>query len=346
MRHSDNHSKLQALLLQRRPTLSVWQSLGLRALLVIAMLSIALLGHWMDRDGLRDNVDGAVSFVDILYFTTVTITTVGYGDIVPVTEQARMFDTFVVTPIRIFVWLIFLGTAYTFVLRHSWERIKSKMAFAKLRGHHVVCGFGHGGEAALRELIRQGTDPKSILVIDPDQRRIDLAMELGATGLVADATLRSTHEGAAVARSAAILVSPGRDDTAALIVLGARQINAEVPISVSVRAVENEELLHQAGATCVINPVTFGGHLLARGAGNRDAVTYLQDLVSADGRVFLRQRDARQSEIGKPLHALTGGVGLRIVRTGQVIDTSESDALIIEANDRLLEIVNSNKALP
>lgn len=331
------------LLLQRKPRLSVWQSLAFRGLLVLAMLGIALLGHWLDRGGLRDTVDGQVSFVDILYFTTVTITTVGYGDIVPVTDRARMFDTFVVTPIRVFVWLIFLGTAYTFVLRHSWERMKSKMAFAGLRGHNIVCGFGHGGEAAVRELIRQGTDPSSILVIDPNQQRIDLATELGATGLVGDATLRPTLEAAAVTRCAAILVSPGRDDTAALIVLSARQVNPEVPISVSVRAVDNEELLHQAGATIVINPVTFGGHLLARGASNRDAVAYLQDLVSANGHVFLRERVASASEIGKPLHTLDHMVGLRILRGGTIIDAVDDHDVVVVANDRLLEIVSADR---
>ncbi len=143
-----------------------------------------------------------------------TITTVGYGDIVPVSGQATMFDKFVVTPIRVFVWLIFLGTAYTFVLSHSWERMKSKMAFAQVKDYHIVCGFGHGGEAVVRELIRQGAEPSSILVIDPDQRRIDLATELGATWLVADSTLRTTLEAAAANRCAAILVSLEADDTA------------------------------------------------------------------------------------------------------------------------------------
>ena len=59
-----------------------------------ALVGIAIAVHWLDRGGLRDNLDGVVSFLDVLYFTMVTVTTVGYGDIVPVTPQARMFDTF------------------------------------------------------------------------------------------------------------------------------------------------------------------------------------------------------------------------------------------------------------
>ena len=97
-------------------------ALLLRILLVFGLIGIALTAHWLDRVGLRDNVDGEISFTDVLYFTMITVTTVGYGDIVPVTTEARMFDALVVTPIRIFVVLIFLGTAYNFVLKRTWER--------------------------------------------------------------------------------------------------------------------------------------------------------------------------------------------------------------------------------
>ena len=96
-------------------------SLLLRVLLALGLIGVALAVHWLDRGGLRDNVDGEISFTDVLYFTMITVTTVGYGDIVPVTDRARMFDTFLVTPVRIFVWLIFLGTAYQFLLRNVWE---------------------------------------------------------------------------------------------------------------------------------------------------------------------------------------------------------------------------------
>ena len=86
-----------------------WVALLMRVLIVFGLIGIALAVHWFDRGGLRDNVDPKITFPDILYFTMITVTTVGYGDIVPVTQRARMFDTFLVTPIRIFIWLIFVG---------------------------------------------------------------------------------------------------------------------------------------------------------------------------------------------------------------------------------------------
>src|SRR3546814_16181191 len=59
---------------------------------LLALIGTAIAIHWFDRGGLVDQVDGHISFGDVLYFTMITITTVGYGDIVPVTPRARMFD--------------------------------------------------------------------------------------------------------------------------------------------------------------------------------------------------------------------------------------------------------------
>lgn len=325
--------------LVQQGSLTVGQSLLLRAGLAITLMGIALAGHWFDRDGLRDNLDGHISFVDVLYFTAVTITTVGYGDIVPVTPQARLFDTFIVTPIRIFVWLIFLGTAYSFVFQRTWDRIRTRMIERKLRNHYIVCGFGSGGEAAVNELIRQGVAPGSIVVIDREPDRVAAAIDLGVITVIGDATHNATLDAACVDCASALLVSPGRDDTAALIVLSARQLNATLPISASVRAVENEDLLSQAGASSIINPVSLGGHLLARSSTHRGAVDYIRDLAAADGHVALHERIATEADVGRPLRSIGPGLGVRLMRNGNPIGFWEAAAEHIEIGDEIIEIL-------
>src|SRR6476620_6956747 len=100
--------------LQRRG-LREWHSLAVRISVAALLVMVAFVLLWFDRDGLRDNVDGNMSFTDVIYFTMITISTVGYGDIFPVSERARLVDAFLITRIRIFLWLIFLGTAAEFL---------------------------------------------------------------------------------------------------------------------------------------------------------------------------------------------------------------------------------------
>ena len=87
-----------------------------------------------------------------------------------------------------------------------------------------------------------------------------------------------------------MLVSAGRDDTSILIVLTVRHLAPRVPISVVVRANDNELLARQAGANNVINPVRFTGLLLAGSAKGAHISDYLADLASVSGRVQLVER--------------------------------------------------------
>lgn len=334
-----NANKFHAL--QRKSALNIWQSLFARAAIVLTMIGIALLGHWFDRDGLRDNSDGLISFIDVVYFTAVTITTVGYGDIVPVTDRARMFDALVVTPIRIFVWLIFLGTAYDFVFRQTWERIRTAMIGKNLKQHTIVCGFGAGGEFAVRELLRHGDLVRQIVVIDPLAERVVAATALGVLAIQGDATSNEALEAARIVTAKSLLISTNKDDTTALVVLSARQLNAKISISASVRAQENQDLLYQAGANIVINPISFGGQLLARSASEQMAVNYMSDLVSAEGQVLLRERQARANDIGKSLRDIDTGLGVRLLRSGKSIGFWEEDASVIAQGDVIIEIVKT-----
>ena len=105
------------------------------------------------------------------------------------------------------------------------------------------------------------------------------------------------------------------------------------------RAVENEDLLSQAGATSIINPVSLGGHLLARSSTHRGAVDYIRDLAAADGRVSLHERLATDADVGRSLRSIGPGLGVRLLRQGQPIGFWEKDAETIEAGDLIIEIV-------
>ena len=338
-------SQERALRLRRPDRLSPWGSLLLRAGLVIGLILVALFGHWFHREALSDGYDGEVSFIDIIYFTAVTITTVGYGDITPTSEGARLFDALVVTPIRLFIWMLFIGTAYTFVVRRSWEQWRMRNLQKKLSDHYIIAGYGTTGGAAVQELIQNGIEPSSILVVDPGEEALERALSRGCTTLQGDATRNATLQTANIDRACSFVACGGRDDTSALMVMSARQLNEDLSISAIIKSEENEFLVKKAGANTVINPVALGGHLLARAATGSHVVDYVQDLIVASGRVQLVERTAKIDEVGGPLAACKSGIGVRIVRNGRYIGFWEPEAESLEEGDVIVEIVPVNGAV-
>lgn len=316
-----------------------WTALVWRLGLAGCLVGIAVAVHWFDRGGLKDNIDGVVSFPDVVYFTMVTITTVGYGDIVPVTERARLFDAFGLTPIRLFVWLIFVGTAYDFFLRGLWERWRMSVIQRNLHSHVVVAGYGTSGAEAVNELIRLGMERERIVVVEQDPAAVKAAESCGLTLMEADATRNATLEDVHIARARSVIVSAGRDDTSILIVLTARRLAPTTPISVVIRSEDNEPLARQAGATTVINPASFAGLLLAGSTHGPHIADYMVDLAATDGAVVLRERTATAAEVGKALKEIATGVGLRIHRAGQIYEFWQPQAARLERDDLIVEVI-------
>ena len=332
------------LTLRRAPTTPVWVQLSWRVGAVLALIALAVGVHWFDRDGLKDNADGHISFADIIYFTMISITTTGYGDIAPVSTQARLFDALIVTPIRVFVVLIFVGTAYSFVIRRTWDKWRMSIIQRRLEDHIVVIGFGVTGREAVEELVARGRDPASLVVIDCEADAIAEAESLGCTVMQGDATRDETLKAVRIGAAQSVIITPGRDDTAILITLTARHVAPDVLLSVTIRAEDNELLARQAGATTVVNPVSFAGLLLAGSCQGTHATDYITDLASAAGRVQLIERQVRPEETGKPLSALTTGLGVRIFRGGKAYGFWEAPSQHLEPGDTLVEIIPAEGA--
>lgn len=328
--------------LRRRSALPVWADLAWRVALVLGLVALVLLLHWIGRDGLRDNLDNQISFIDVLYFTTVTVTTVGYGDIVPVSPGARLFEALLVTPIRLFVWLIFLGTAYNLFFRNILYRWRMARIQADLHNHIVVTGFGTSGSEAVRELLARGVDPREIVVVDPVEKALVEAEDLGCNVLCGDSTRDRTLNDVAIHRARSLIVSAGRDDTSILITLTARHLAPRLPISIVVRNEDNELPARQAGATTVINPVSFAGLLLAGSTSGRHIADYMADLAASGGQVKLHERFVLPEEIGRPLSTIATGLGVRIHRGDQPIGFWESGAQQLQTGDLIIEIVQGD----
>ncbi|MEM7665877.1 MAG: potassium channel family protein [Pseudomonadota bacterium] len=326
--------------LRRAVRLPVWGDLSIRLGLALILIFIVIMIHWFDREGLVDNLDGEVSFLDVVYFTMISITTTGFGDIAPISDRARLVEAVIVTPIRFAVFFIFVGTAYNFIIKRSWEKWRMAKIQEKLSGHVVVLGYGVSGSQSVEELIERGRNPSEIVVVDPSEERLHEAEKLGANVMAADATRDETLKAVRIHEAESVLVSAGRDDTSILIVLTVRHLAPNVPISVVVRANDNELLARQAGANNVINPVRFTGLLLAGSAQGAHIADYLADLASVTGRVQLVERVVTETECGCSIQELeTGGRGLRVYRNGRAIGFWEDECQSLQPGDIVVEIV-------
>jgi voltage-gated potassium channel len=310
--------------------------------LVLALVACVFLLLWVERDGLQDHHDGHMSIVDVLYFAMVTITTVGYGDIVPVTPRARLLDALVVTPVRVAIWLLFLGTAYQLVMRQYMEGHRMAQVQAMLIDHTLICGFGYTGWSAAKELLAKGVAPERIVAIDPKEDRIRAALELGLVAFRGDAAQETTLRDAMIHRAKAVIIAAGRDDSNVLILLTARHLNPTMEILVSAVEEENVKLFRQGGATATISPSTFGGYLLAAAVGHPHFTEYVQDLLTAGGRVSLVERQPTPEEVGLSAAALKPDIVLRLYRRSEVYnfwDLQEGEKM--EPGDTLLILAST-----
>ena len=329
----------ELLVLRRKPRITGWLSLGWRVVAMIFLLGLLILIHWLERDGLKDSHDGAVSFLDVIYFTMISATTTGYGDIVPITDRTRMFDAVVVTPIRILFILILAGSAYTFVAKRTWEKVIMKRIQSRLRDHIIVTGYGTKNSRAVEELIDLGAKPENIVVIDTSEDRLRRAREVGCTVLNGDATRDETLRSVHVERAQLMIISAGRDDTSILICLTARHLAPDIRISIAVNAEDNEVPARRAGADVVVNPLDFAGLLLATTHGGQHIADYLADLASMKGKVRLIEREVRADEVGKSLKSVCGdAMGLRIIRDGTPYGFWRPQVAKLQAGDFIMEI--------
>lgn len=266
--------------------------------LVIALILIVVLVVYFEG-GLRDHATGQQpTFLDSIYFAMVTITTVGYGDIVPVNTFSRLVDAFLLTPIRFIVIFVLFGSAYEVGIAFR-EEYRMRRTVGKLNDHVVICGFGATGQAAAKELRVQGVAPGQIVVIADDEASLELAAEMELVAVRGDASREAVLQSVAVDRAAHVLVCPGRDDTAVLIALTVRHLNPNAQLVAACRESENIKLLQRTGADRIVSPPSAGGTLMASATRHEHIADTLLDLLSMDAKLHMAQRKIVPGEVGK-----------------------------------------------
>jgi voltage-gated potassium channel len=304
----------------------------------VILLVVAGVFWLFEKDHIQDESGGDFSYLDSLYFTIVTVTTVGYGDIVPVTEEARMFDAFIITPIRILVWIMMIGTAYQLVMQNQWEDFKVNRILKKMKDHIIIVGYGSTGVATLKELRLYKFPENKLVVIDKMEPPLGTAADIGAIGVLGDASSEDTLLLAGIKRASIIIVTTPKDDSNVMITLTAKDLNSRVKIITRVSERENIKQLKRAGADVIISPSLTSGNLMAMAVANSNSVELIEDLITTSRGVNVIQRKITQSEVGKSPKTLKGFITIGIVRKGKNIGPRELDGEVLKQGDDIIYI--------
>jgi voltage-gated potassium channel len=311
--------------------------LGRLAIALVLIVFVALVSY-AGRDGYTDPEDGSMSLLDAFYYSTVSITTTGYGDVRPVTDEARLATTLLVTPARILFLIILVGTTLEILAERSRYAYRVARWRRGLRDHTIICGYGTKGRSAVRTLLGRGTSAKAIVVIDEHAGARARANTDGLAAIAGSAATQEVLEEAAIRDARTVIVAVDRDDSAVLITLTARELNPNATIVASVREEENVHLLHQSGANGVITSSAAAGRLLGLSSDTPQVTEVLEDLLTVGAGLDIHEQELGPGDVPFEHPPELDRMLLAIVRDGELIRFSDARVADLRPGDKVIEL--------
>jgi voltage-gated potassium channel len=308
-----------------------------RVALASTILAVSVVLVYLDRGGYKDSAGGPLTFVDALYYTTVTLSTTGYGDIVPATESARLINALVVTPLRVLFLITLIGTTLEVLAERTRQEWRQSRWRRQLTDHVVIVGFGTKGRTAATTLLGHGVPAARIVVVDERPKGIAEANALGLAGVCGDGARTDVLAQAGVGHATTVVVAPPRDDTAVLVTLTVRQLNRTATIVATVREEENAPLVRQSGADTVITSSDAAGQLLAVSTLSPRVGQVVMDLLSHGGGLDIVERPADEADVGRGPRTCREPV-LAVVRGSRLLRFDDPEAGSINRTDRLIVV--------
>ena len=326
---------------------SPWWELGRRLLMALFVLVGTVCLVYFDRVGYRDGNDPPdyeVGLVDAIYYTTVTLSTTGYGDIAPVTPQARLVNAFVITPARIAFLVLLIGTTLEVLASQGREMFRVARWRKTMGQHVVVIGYGTKGRSAVETIVGNGQNRDDIVIVDPSSAAESDAHADGLTIIVGDATRRQVLRQAGVETATQVLITTDRDDSNVLVTLTVRQLNPDAWIVAAVREQENVSLMKQSGADSVITSSDAVGRLLGLSSLSPTLGSVMEDLLTYGDGLEVAERDLLVTEVSKQPQSLPDQV-IAVVRDEKVYRYFDPVVSQLARGDRLV-VVRSAKEMP
>jgi voltage-gated potassium channel len=249
---------------------------------------------------------------DAFYMTLTTMTTVGYGEIHPLSRAGRVFNSFLIM-FGVSTILIAIGAMTQTIIELEFGEAliqrRNKRMIDHLKDHFIICGFGRVGRGAAAELLHAGVP---FVVVDQSPERTERAMLAGMLAVSADATRDETLHQVGIEHARGLVAALSTDADNLFVLLSAKGLNPR--IYVAARAAEEgaEEKMRRAGANAVFAPYALTGHRLAQSLLRPHVVQFLdftqdigQDIaieqvaVAADSE--MASKTLKQMQIGRDL---------------------------------------------
>jgi voltage-gated potassium channel len=224
------------------------------------------------------------SWFDSFYMVVITLSTIGYSEVHPLSHAGRVFNTaLIITGVALVFLMIGALTQalLEFELVKVFGKRRMERELVKLKDHYIICGAGRVGHSVAEELARK---PRPFVVVESDERRT-AQLDPKWLFLVGDAASEKTLRDAGIERAAGLVAATTTDATNIYIVLTARSLNPKLKIIARASEPAAEKHLKTAGADAVISPYAAAGHRIAQSFIRPNVLDFL-DIATAHAGSF------------------------------------------------------------
>ncbi len=223
--------------------------IGLLALIAIGTIGYIAVERW--------------TFHDALYMTVITMTTIGYREVRPLTLQGQWFTImFIFASVTFYIYAASSTASYLLsdAFRRQVQQIRTRRKVQRMENHIIVCGYGRIGSQIVQELALAG---EPFVIVERDPKTVRELQDLGYAVVVGDATQEETLLEAGVERARALIATAATDADNAFIALTARSLNPKLFIVSRVSDPALEPHLRRAGANRALSPYRIGALRMA-----------------------------------------------------------------------------------
>lgn len=284
-------------------------------------------------------------FLDALYMTIITMSTVGYREVHPLSSAGMLFIiVLIIMGVGSFLYIITSLSEYVVAghLFGALGRRKMKKAIESLIGHYIICGFGRVGQQVAAELKREGVP---FVVVDNNSESIKACVAAGYLYIQGDASNDEVLKDAGIERVKGLVTATDSDADNVYVTLSAKNLKEDIFVVARANTEGSEQKLVKAGADRVISPYGLGGRRLASLLLRPTVVEFL-DVVMHSTEIELIMEEVivhkKSPFVGAPMsHArsrcMTGANILAIKKKNEKkMIANPSPDIVVEAGDRLV----------